>query len=189
MVQAIPSASWVSYWNYRGSDWWLSHCHYNDVIMSLIASQITSLTIVYSTVYSDADQRKYQSSASLAFVRGIHRGPVNSPQKGPVRRKMFPFDDVIMWYIHLQFASSHWYLNHIICISIYQTELYSVSSLRHQPHRFDLHIHRGLLKAKEALWQINRACLPYLNTSEALFGLELNRCSIRYVIASLVVSR
>ena len=47
--------------------------HYNDVIMGAIASQITSLTIVYSIVYSDADQRKHQSSASLAFVRGIHR--------------------------------------------------------------------------------------------------------------------
>ena len=42
--------------------------HYSDVIMSTIASQITSLTIVYSTVYSDADQRKHQSPASLAFV-------------------------------------------------------------------------------------------------------------------------
>ena len=41
--------------------------------MDEIASQITSLTIVYSTVYSDADQRKHQSPASLAFVWGIHR--------------------------------------------------------------------------------------------------------------------
>ena len=57
---------------------------------------ITSLTIVYSTAYSDADQRKHQSSASLAFVWGIHRGPVNSPHKWPVTRKIFPFDDVIM---------------------------------------------------------------------------------------------
>ena len=71
--------------------------HYGDVIIGTIASQITSLTIVYSTIYSDADQRKHQSSASLAFVRGIHRGPVNFPQKWPVTRKMFPFDDVIMW--------------------------------------------------------------------------------------------
>ena len=70
--------------------------HYSDVIMGMIASQITSLTIAYSTVYSDADQRKHQSSAALAFVRGIHRGPVNSPHKWPVTRKMFPFDDVIM---------------------------------------------------------------------------------------------
>ena len=64
--------------------------------MGGIASQITSLTIVYSTVYSDADERKHQSFASLAFVRGIHRGPVNSPHKWPITRKMFPFDDVIM---------------------------------------------------------------------------------------------
>ena len=70
--------------------------HYNDVRMGTMASQITSITIVYSTVYSSADQRKHQSSASLAFVWGIHRGPVNSPHKWPVTRKMFPFDDVIM---------------------------------------------------------------------------------------------
>ena len=66
--------------------------------MSVIVSQITSITIVYSTVYSGADQRKHESSASLAFVGGIHRGPVNSLHKWPVTRKMFPFDDVIMFY-------------------------------------------------------------------------------------------
>ena len=70
--------------------------HYDDVIMGTIASQITSLTSVYSTVYSGADQSKHQSSTSLAFVWGIHRGPVNSPHKWPVMRKMLPFDDVIM---------------------------------------------------------------------------------------------
>ena len=70
--------------------------HYDDVIMGAIASLITSLTIVYSTVYSGADQSKHQSSTSLAFVWGIHRGPMNSPHKWPVTRKMFPFDDVIM---------------------------------------------------------------------------------------------
>ena len=70
--------------------------HYIDVIMGTMASQITSLTIVYLIVHSGADQRKHQSSASLAFVRGIHRWPVNSPHKWPVTRKMFPFDDVIM---------------------------------------------------------------------------------------------
>ena len=72
--------------------------HYGDVIMGTMASKIiTSLVIVYSTVYSGADQRKQQSSASLVFVRGIHRGPMNSPHKWPVKRKMFPFDDVIMY--------------------------------------------------------------------------------------------
>ena len=70
--------------------------HYCDVIMGAMASQITSPTIVCSNVYSGADQRKHQSSASLAFVRGIHRWPVNSPPKWPVTLKMFPFGDVIM---------------------------------------------------------------------------------------------
>ena len=70
--------------------------HYNGVIISAMASQITSLTIVYSVVYEGADQRKYQSSASLAFVRGIHRWLVNSLLKMSVTRKMFPCDDVII---------------------------------------------------------------------------------------------
>ena len=74
----------------------LTDTHYNDVIMSAMTYQITSLTIVYSTVYLDADQRKHQSSASLVFVRGINRWPVNSSQKGPVSRKIIPFGDVIM---------------------------------------------------------------------------------------------
>ena len=64
--------------------------------MGATASQITSLTIVCTTVYSGADQRKHQSSASLVFVWGIHRGPLNSPHKWPVTQKMFSFDDVIM---------------------------------------------------------------------------------------------
>ena len=68
--------------------------HYNDIIVGAMASQITSLAIVYSTVYSGVDQRKHQSSASLVFVQGIHRWSVNSPLKWPVTRKMFPFDDV-----------------------------------------------------------------------------------------------
>ena len=64
--------------------------------MDEMASQITNLTIVYSTFYSDADQRNRQSSTSLASARGIHRWPVNSPHKWPVTQKMFPFDEVIM---------------------------------------------------------------------------------------------
>ena len=73
---------------------WMPKCkysHYSDVIMGAVA-QITSLTIVYSTVHSGADKRKHQSSVSLTFVRW----PVNSPHKWPVTRKMFPFDDVII---------------------------------------------------------------------------------------------
>ena len=66
------SQQWNGTWTWNPSLWktraHFSCIHYNDVIMGMIVSQITSLTIVYSTVYSDADQRKHQSSASLAFV-------------------------------------------------------------------------------------------------------------------------
>ena len=73
--------------------------------MSPMASQITSFTIVYSTVYSGADQRKHQSSASLPLW-GDSPMTGEFPHKGPVTRKMFPFDDVIMWWFTLiPFAS------------------------------------------------------------------------------------
>ena len=75
--------------------------YYSDVIMSAMASQITGVLIVCSTVCSGADQRKHQSSASLAFMTGIRRWPVDSPHKGPVTRKMIPFDDVIMKMIYI----------------------------------------------------------------------------------------
>ena len=98
----------------RGHGWPRTvYIHYNDVIMTTIASQITSLVVVYSIVYSGADQRKHQSSTSLAFVRGNHRGPVNSPHKWPVTRKIFPFDDIIMFLVvslcFLQYGE-YWYI-------------------------------------------------------------------------------
>ena len=77
--------------------------------MSAMASQITSLTIVYSTVYLGTDERKHESSASLAIVRGIHRWPVNSPHERPVTRKMFPFDDVIMSFWVASLAQEQFY--------------------------------------------------------------------------------
>ena len=70
--------------------------HYSYVTMRVMASEITRISIVYSTVCSGADQRKHQSSGSLAFVRGIHCWPVDSMHKNLVMRKMFPFDDIIM---------------------------------------------------------------------------------------------
>ena len=83
--------------------------------MSAMASQITSLHVIYSTVYSGADQRKHQNSGSLAFVRAIHRWPVNSPHKGPVIRKMFPCDDVIMKIIYcLTFIDNRAWISKII---------------------------------------------------------------------------
>ena len=69
---------------------------YSDVIMSAMASQITRVSIVCSIVCSGAYQIKPKSSASLAFVRGIHRGT----------RKMFPFDDVII--IHFVLYTTHY---------------------------------------------------------------------------------
>ena len=67
---------------------------YSDIMMSVMASQITSVSIFYQPFCSDADQRKHQSYTSLAFVRGIHQWPVDSHNKGPVMQKMFPFDEV-----------------------------------------------------------------------------------------------
>ena len=67
----------------------LVNIHYGDVIMGAMASQITSPTIVYSTVYSDAGQRKHQSSASLAFVRRIHRDRWIPRTNGLQRGKCF----------------------------------------------------------------------------------------------------
>ena len=80
-------ASYLSTFNCCWSNVWFDYSrlfghNYSGVIMGAMASQITSLKIVYSTVYSGADQRKHQSSESLAFVRGIHRWPVKSPHKG-----------------------------------------------------------------------------------------------------------
>ena len=78
---------------------------YNDVIMGATASQTTSLSVVYSSVYSDADQRKHQN-----------RWPVNSPHKWPVTRKMFPFDDVIMTITILRPGFDSWELQYFISI-------------------------------------------------------------------------
>ena len=83
--------------------------------MGAMAPQITSLTIVNSTVYSGADKRKHQSSVSLAYVSGIHRWPVNSPHKGPVTRKMFLFDEVIM---NARVCSELWHVE--TCIIVFE---------------------------------------------------------------------
>ena len=111
--------------------------HYNDVIMGAIASEITSLTIVYSIVYWAADQRKHQSSASLAFVQGIHRGPVNSPHKWPVMRKVFPFDDVIMvtdpTNDFLSTIPISWNINLIRIIHIDRYKILHMSRQQHRP--------------------------------------------------------
>ena len=74
----------------------MTNLHYSDVIMGVMTSQITSLTVVYSTVYSGTDQRKYQSSASLSFVRGIHR-PVTG--EFPAQRASNA-ENISIWWRH-----------------------------------------------------------------------------------------
>ena len=103
--------------------------HYNDIMMCATASQITSLTIVYSTVYSDADQRKHQSSASL--------GPLNSPHKWPVTRKIFPFDDVIMY------RKATWLLD-------FSTQMEKVEVMPWKRFRYNWPIVRGIYG-----WHVN----------------------------------
>ena len=71
--------------------------------MGTMASQITSLMIVYSTVYSGTNERKHQTSTSLACVREIHRWRVNSPHKGQWRGKLF----------HLMTSSRKWDTLHL----------------------------------------------------------------------------
>ena len=129
--------------------------HYNDVIMSAMASQITSITIIYSTVHSGADQRKHQCSASLTFVMGIHRWPVNSPHKGPVKRKMFPFDDVIM----------------------------EISVAPHRSHRIlslISGIRRNLIEVSQVLVFLTscQMCIMFLNTCQ--FLMQQAQLAVRY---------
>ena len=101
----------------------------SDAIVSAMASQITSLTIVHSIDFSGADQRKHQRSALPAFVRGILRWPLHSPNRGPVTRKFFSFDDVIMFsnaitttrveytkFLHTLFYFRHTPVYHVIQI-------------------------------------------------------------------------
>ena len=107
--------------------------------MSAMASQITDITIVYSTVHSGADQRKHQSSELLAFLWGIHRWPVNSPHKGPVTRKVFPFDDVIM---------------SPLTSGTYQQEAGSSIQLRYSPFRIHGPIRPGISQIRNYTWII-----------------------------------
>ena len=101
--------------------------------MSAMTPLVTGVSLVYSSVCSGADQRKHQSSASLAYVRGIHRWPVYSLYKGPVTRKMFPFDDVIM-------------MKWLVCIVINETDLITCSTV----------LSHFVLTPVDVLWDIPR---------------------------------
>ena len=110
-----------------------------------MASQITSVSIVYSIACSDADQRKHQSFASLAFVRGIQGWPVTSPHKVPVTQKMFQFVDVIINHI---FAASNpaddlrlyslWcgVMKPLLANTVLGTPFHITANVRHYSHCF-----------------------------------------------------
>ena len=83
--------------SYNCKSMYMKTNHNSGIIMSEMASQITGVSIVFPIVCSGTYQRKHQSSASLVFVREIHRSPVGSLHKGLVTGKIFPFDDVIIW--------------------------------------------------------------------------------------------
>ena len=101
-----------------------SNCgHNSDVILSMMVSQITGILIVCLTICTSTAQRKYLSFVSLAFVRGIHWSPADSPHKGPLMWKLFPFDDAIMETYQL-FALQ------VLVPYIYGTETWSSLSLQ-----------------------------------------------------------
>ena len=138
--------------------------------MSIMASQITIIWTVYSAVCSGAHQRKHQSSASLAFVRGIHRWLVGSRHKEPVTRKMYRFDDVIMWEQWLPFdpfrpLSNKCYMGAWIKILLMScSEMFS-KIVVHSFHLGCLSFTR-FFKVKawsHILWDINNHTWPYFS--------------------------
>ena len=126
---------------------------YSDAIMSVMASQITCVSVVNSSVCSGADQRKHQSSAWLAFVKGIHRSSVNSLHKGPVTREMFPFPGVIMTP---EAKSCHQANVAVILLSKLQ---HVVSPVWRQIWHHD--ISRFSVSGTEAMWLFHKNCFSY----------------------------
>ena len=136
---------------------WIS-AQYSDVIMSAMASQITGVSIVCWVVCSRADQSKHQSFTSLAFVRGIHRWPVDSPHKGPVTRGMFLFDDVIMNYF--PYSSDSFYL------------LWIDLSIPSVPVRKDKNYNEIQERIDKRSWFFS--CEPMCGITSQLIGLSLD---------------
>ena len=135
--------------------------HYGDAIMGTISSQVTNLTIVYSIVHSDADQRKHQSSASLAFVREIHRGPV---AKWPLTSSCYcSFHSADRWYI-----STEYFVTSMKCVIkqwASSTGLTAVSKFKPRlPAQWTVGTHRkGPSRMEKVTSRIN---WPIRNTSQ-----------------------
>ena len=144
--------------------------------MGAMASQITSLTIVYSSVYSGADQRKHQSTASLAFLRGIHRWPMNSPHKGQVTRKMFPFDHVIMKPPLGQIMA--WRRTHR------QTRRKNSLSIEHKRTNFrEIYVTRQQFSVAKRIWISQNGNWRWLSTSIVCYHLCIDRSHLQYRIS------
>ena len=138
--------------------------------MSPMASQITSLTIVYSTVYSGADQRKHQSSVSLAFVRGMTG---EFPHKGPVTRKMFPFDDVIIWFTLIPFAS--WFLLPALPLN-YALSCSENGLVPQKRIKTIFSQNKPIFKQKMSLKMVSAKCRPFVGTG-ATYTISLEICT------------
>ena len=114
--------------------------HYSDAIISAMASQTTSISTLCSSLCSGARQRKHQSSAPLSFVWGIHRCPVDSPNKGPVTREIFPFDYVItdndigFWWRRTD-VHNVWVINYIYVSALHHIQGKAKTVIIHQRNR------------------------------------------------------
>ena len=143
-------------------------CHYSDVIMGAMASEITGVKNVDPTVCSGTSQRKHQSSASLAFVRGIHRWQVNSPHtfKGPVRRKCFHLM-TSSWYHQCGLMAFKWGRFHRMLKVIILDMSLEIINLRlqsHLPRVMELiyaHHKKQWSSIFSAIWTLDYLCVEY----------------------------
>ena len=144
--------------------------------MSAMASLITGVSIVCSTVCSGADQRKHQSSASLAFLRGNHRSPVDSPHKGPVTRKMFPFDDVIMYWRRSLRCDATTFASLAIWPTKSPANSLTVLAFTTMPvpQGNDVMIWKQLLYYWPSVWEIHRSTLDYSHKGPVIGVLTLS---------------
>ena len=152
--------------------------HYDDVKMSAMASQITSLTIVYSTVYSRHRSKKTSKLRVTGLCAGNSPGPVNSPHKGPVTRKMFPFDNVIMrpywWLVNIgRGAFRH---QAITSTSVDLVLWYHMASLGHNELvQCNLQLQDGLF--------FTGTSLPFFNANNSIIKPELDICKCQWQLS------
>ena len=139
--------------------------NYSNDIMGAMASQTISLATVYSTVNSGEDQRNQQRPTSVAFVRGIHLWPVNSPQKWPVTQEMFPFDDFIMCNV-IRFQSNSIIANLVITGQLSGTSQTKTGPVGRLNIKISLYQHNVNHCAALGCWYCISIMLFHLSTTE-----------------------